>query len=341
MSNSKRPGLNAIQINAAREIHQLTVSSRIPSSARPQGTNTTTATKVVVGDNKLPTVPHRELSCDAPVQQQESSSIPIQRTPSIKINDNWCIFTQRKPILNATEIEQFESILDIPVPEMIFGNNNVELVHTADSGEVKFHINFNPLDALKLVERNPSDLIKVSYANDWFKSRYLKHSKSDNVTMEVYKPYDWTYSSVYSGTCKVGGGLWKVDNDREIPIDKLTSDNPILFYDDMILYEDELGDNGISILNVKIRVMKNCLLILQRLFIRVDDVLVRVFDTRLYVDFDTNEIIREFKIQQDDYQSVLLKTKGQPDPKKPLRDIQWCSQILPVKSISREVITSL
>lgn len=334
MSNSKNPPLNAIHINAAREMHHMTVSSRIPPSARQTLPNTPSE------DIKLPSIScHRPYETNTPiVDTEKTSSIPVQRTPSIKINENWSIFTQRKPILNASEIENFESILDIPVPEMIFGNNNVELVLNDNLGNIKFQLNFNPLDALKLVERNPIDLIKVSYANDWFKSRYLKHSKSDNVTMEVYKPYDWTYSSVYKGSCKIGNDLWIEDESREIPIDKLSSDNPILFYDDMILYEDELGDNGISILNVKIRAMKNCLLILQRLFIRVDDVLLRIFDTRVYVDFETNEIIREFKIQQDDYKSVVAKTRGQPDPKKPLRDIQWCSQILPVESISREVI---
>ncbi|CAI8492841.1 unnamed protein product [Pichia kudriavzevii] len=87
---------------------------------------------------------------------------------------------------------------------MIFGNNKVE-VFTVDK---KFHIMFNTLDALKLVERNPSTLIKVSYANEWFKSRQLKHANSENVSLEMYKPYDWTYTSHYKGTVLSGeGGL--------------------------------------------------------------------------------------------------------------------------------------
>ena len=38
----------------------------------------------------------------------------------------------------------------------------------------------------------------------------------------------------------------------EIDFNRLKQQDPILFFDDNILYEDELGDNGISILSVKI-----------------------------------------------------------------------------------------
>lgn len=271
------------------------------------------------------------------------ASLPVKDSPSICINDQWYICTQRLPILNAQEIEHFEEILtDIPVPEMIFGNNKVEiLLKQQDTGDIRFHIMFNPLDALKLVERNPEDLIQVSYADSWFKSRQLKHQNSENVSLEVYKPYDWTYTSRYKGTMiKVDDGIsWIQDQDgsHAIPLDKLTSNNPIKFYDDMILYEDELGDNGISMLNIKVRVMSNCLLLLQRLFIRVDGVLVRIIDTRFYVDFDEFLIIREQKFMQDRYNDLVKKVAG-PDPKKMMRDINWCSTKLPVVDTTREYI---
>lgn len=53
-----------------------------------------------------------------------------------------------------------------------------------------------------------------------------------------------------------------------------------------MLYEDELGDNGCSMLGVKVRVMPSGFLILQRFFLRVDNVVFRIFDTRMYVGFD-------------------------------------------------------
>lgn len=56
---------------------------------------------------------------------------------------------------------------------------------------------------------------------------------------------------------------------------------PILLFGDINLFEDELGDNGASILNVKIRVMQTGFFVLQRFFLRVDGSLLRVWDTRL------------------------------------------------------------
>ena len=36
----------------------------------------------------------------------------------------------------------------------------------------------------------------------------------------------------------------------------LASKEPILFYDEVILYEDELADSGVSLLTVKVRVLQ-------------------------------------------------------------------------------------
>ena len=134
------------------------------------------------------------------------------------------------------------------------------------------------------------------------------------------KDYDWTYSSTWPGAlgctapqpllptqstptvaaglrplatppAEVGGKKWfepGTDPARDrIPVERLgpSSGEPILFYDDIVLYEDELADNGSSIVNVKVRVMPSGFLVLQRFFLRVDDVVFRVFDTRLYCEF--------------------------------------------------------
>ncbi len=63
--------------------------------------------------------------------------------------------------------------------------------------------------------------------------------------------------------------------------DFLTQRKPILLFGEINLFEDELGDNGTSILNAKIRVMSTGFFVLQRFFLRVDGSLLRVLDTRL------------------------------------------------------------
>jgi type 2A phosphatase activator TIP41 len=89
-----------------------------------------------------------------------------------------------------------------------------------------------------------------------------------------------------------------------IPIELLKRPDPIVFFDDVVLYEDELADNGITMLSCKIRVMPGRLLLLSRLFMRLDNVLIRLRDTRVYVDFETREVIREYLSKECDYGKV-------------------------------------
>ena len=42
------------------------------------------------------------------------------------------------------------------------------------------------------------------------------------------------------------------DSHLEIDIERLKRPDPILFYDEMVLYEDELADNGCSILSARV-----------------------------------------------------------------------------------------
>lgn len=78
--------------------------------------------------------------------------------------------------------------------------------------------------------------------------------------MVQVKPYDWTYTPLYPGHTSVPEDL---DNDgftpadpenprHEIPIAELQRPDPILFYSEIPLYEDELHDNGLSVFAIRI-----------------------------------------------------------------------------------------
>lgn len=89
-----------------------------------------------------------------------------------------------------------------------------------------------------------------------------------------------------------------------IPVELLKRPDPILFFDDVMLYEDELADNGISMLSCKVRVMPDRLLLLSRFFLRLDNVIFRLRDTRVYIDFEKLEIIREYQARELGYEEV-------------------------------------
>ena len=72
-------------------------------------------------------------------------------------------------------------------------------------------------------------------------------------------------------------------------------DVPILHFVDLTLYEDDLGDNGDSRLRLRLRVMPRCFLVLLRHALRVDGVLIRHHDTRLFHRFGTNKVLRDHR----------------------------------------------
>ena len=130
------------------------------------------------------------------------------------------------------------------------------------------------------------------------KSREKKH---EGIT-EVVKPFDWSYSTDYKGT--VHGPLNFSETSTTIPLELLKRPDPILFFDDVMLYEDEMADNGITMYSCKIRVMPKRLLLLCRFFMRLDGVLLRLRDTRIYIEFETREVIREYVVKEEKYEAV-------------------------------------
>lgn len=131
---------------------------------------------------------------------------------------------------------------------MFFGNNRLEVTTPK-----KILISFNAVDALKMVDdsHDSADRIKVAISEKWTNASLKTHTGIKN----IIKPYDWTYTSLYKGTCPEVF----TQGSTEIDLSKLTSPDPILFYDEVLLFEDELGDNGTSILSIKVvRLTNDC-----------------------------------------------------------------------------------
>lgn len=232
------------------------------------------------------------------------------------------ISTQKLPILKADPIEEMTKKLGIAVPEMIFGDNFVTIEHPPTG----WGINFNAFDALDLVDKTGQSMLQVAYSKEWQQSREKTH---DGIK-EVVKPFDWSYSTDYKGTLSPNARPFE-DTTKPIPIELLKRPDPILFFDEVVLYEDELADNGIAMLSCKIRVMPERLLLLTRFFMRLDNVLIRLRDTRVYVDFEKKEVIREYQSKECEYEKVRQMLAGTRDDIPALmRDANRLSELLPL-----------
>lgn len=223
-------------------------------------------------------------------------------------NGSWKITTRKQPILKADPIDEWSKELSIPIPEMIFGNNFVCITHVASG----WTLEFNAYDALDRVSKNEEGMLQVAVAEEWKKER----SHQEEVK-QVVKPFDWSYSTDYRGTTTVKGEKiadteWKESDQTKDPIrtDLLSRPDPILFFDAVDLYEDELADNGIGLLSIKVRVMPERLLLLSRFFLRLDGVIIRIRDTRVYIEHASNKVIRQYTAKEETYEAVQDKLRG-------------------------------
>lgn len=89
---------------------------------------------------------------------------PGEKSHTIK---NFKITTRKLPILKAEPIDYVTEQLGFPVPEMIFGDNFVSVEHPSNN----WGIQFNCLDALQRVDKTGNAMLKVSYSQEWQKSR--------------------------------------------------------------------------------------------------------------------------------------------------------------------------
>jgi len=103
--------------------------------------------------------------------------------------------------------------------------------------------------------------------------------------------YDWTFSTPYTGTILYKNinklAIWTEINTSKINLSLLMDRKlPILYFDHIRLYEDDLHDNGYTSLSCKIRVMPTYFYILLSLFVRVDYVTIRLREVRIFYQFD-------------------------------------------------------
>lgn len=221
------------------------------------------------------------------------------------------------------------------MPDMVFNNNVLRLEHFSGVG-----LEFSALDALKMVE-DVKDPLQVAVAGGWQSAR-----ADFPFARKIVKPFDWTFTTPYRGTLLHGKSKAKSeivpksstersvegvgpnsDKDRpnaepgangpdtclevetteeRIDVNKLKVREEILFYDDITLYEDELADHGSAQYSVKVRVMPRSLFILARFYLRVDGVLARINDTRIYHELNKKYLLREYTNREARLSSLNL-----------------------------------
>ncbi|EEB06102.1 TIP41-like type 2a phosphatase regulator Tip41 [Schizosaccharomyces japonicus yFS275] len=255
-----------------------------------------------------------------------------------RVND-WDVYVRQGPIMKSRDVDRFPKDFGFPAPEMTFKDNVLGLSWKQGA----WSIEFTALDALRLVQlKEPSELRQVSFAREWKQTREHKHED-----MKMLKPYDWTYYSEYQGTVQSAEEDLKLlnpsipsspaDEPVAIPIQEILQAGENLWYGETLLYEDELADNGKSVYDVRVRVVNGHLLLLARCMVRLDNVEVRINETRVYVNLTSNVVIRDYRKKEGAYSDVLSRIPAGMDIGSQLDDAVWLSSVLPqvVHEVSR------
>ena len=98
--------------------------------------------------------------------------------------------------------------------------------------------------------------------------------------------YDWSYSTPFCG--KVEGGSWHEMKESGMKMSLLMNPSiPVIFFDDILLYEDDLHNNGQVQYAAKIRVTPVYAYVLARVYLCVNKVVIRVRETRVMFDYSS------------------------------------------------------
>ena len=89
-------------------------------------------------------------------------------------------------------------------------------------------------------------------------------------------PNVFSFGSGGSSSGSDNNGQWVKCGTSGIDISLLQEKDDILFYDDVILYQDDLEDCGEVKYSVKLRVMPKCWFLLSRVYLRIDNGAIRV-----------------------------------------------------------------
>jgi len=231
----------------------------------------------------------------------------------------WDFYSHTENMLNSKDLDiliknKEENGLYIShLPEIFYGFNRLFLLNESQN----FCYEFNPLQMLSLTNNNVRQKLlkekEIYYIPTQAKSQY---SKTDDTKNEM----DWSFSSPYMGhitsinNCIMNKYYPKINETKKFRTEKSNMIFPeikvenVLNYNQVQFFEDELGDIGLSEGKIGFGVMDQCFLGLMRCYLRVDNMLVRNIDTKIYHKFGEKYIIRNFSVKEKTYDE--LKNNG-------------------------------
>ena len=231
----------------------------------------------------------------------------------------WDFYSHTENMMNSSDLDLLikdkdKNGLNINhLPEIFYGYNRLFLINKSKN----FCYEFNPIQMLSLTNNKIRERLlkekEIYYIPSQAKSQYTK-------VEDIKNDIDWSYSSPYMGHITSINNSPLAEYYKEIKENKIfkkeisnkifpeTKVENVLNYNQVHFFEDELGDIGFSEGKIGFGVMNECFLGLMRCYLRVDNMIVRNIDTKIYHKFGDKYILRNFLVKEKTYDE--LKENG-------------------------------
>lgn len=254
----------------------------------------------------------------------------------------WNFLSRSGKMMPSATLDALQSELKLNhIPEVTFSNNIMQMsnikkgiVYYISAVDALKYCNYEYLNKhLETYENATSttdnrsvnykpEVLKVKAADFWNKGKKVP----DDIEVEdMNVTSDWTFTTPYKGSLTgkknfvnmfmnhtlndtINEDFTIIKTDETIPAEKLGQDNLIMFYTEVLLWQDDLGDFGMGQLKIRFRAMKDCAFGLLRYYLRNDNAQIRICDTRIFIDYEKDYILRDFSVRENTY--TELREKG-------------------------------
>ena len=231
-----------------------------------------------------PRIPHQRIE---PVAKDDS---PEQK--SVVIGD-WSIsINRRRTIAGEEERKVLETKLSVlALPEILFPLNQVTIANAKGGLTLTIDAAGAIRNAIATHRVHPEwsrEGLRIRSAPSWAESKFEKFDANVDWAWRSEYDGDWRDASGNAPSAAVaapGDGInWPLLRDQS---------QPLLLFDHLELFEDDLHDCGTSELTVKVRVMPTAFFVLLRHFVRVDLSGATVRETRIFHELSKKQIVVE------------------------------------------------
>ena len=227
------------------------------------------------------------------------------------------IFHSKGPMTKSTIVESLANEIGIKMlPDVFFGENKIRIKTPS------YEIQITPQNCAKMFKISSLEKKKKNFADPLQKVHFYlqndvkvpkkilwkKEKKEKENIKEEILDQDWTYLNHYRGDIQTKNKIKISSENIRIPNERLTPENKIVFFKDILLYEDDLGDFGYSRIRIRLRVQKDSVFILMRSYSRVDNSEIRAVENRYFIDFNDNySVIRKYDCLASSWENILEK----------------------------------